>query len=50
MENKKQSRRILLFATALLMTGSGLFAQDEDLLKLVGGDEKPKKGKNQVCV
>ena len=27
----------------LLLFSSNLFAQDEDLLKLVGGDEKPTK-------
>ena len=32
-----------LLAAMLLSAGTNLQAQDEDLLKLVGGDEKPKK-------
>ena len=38
----KQSIYVLLTAL-LLSAGAKLQAQDEDLLKLVGGDEKPKK-------
>jgi len=33
----------LLLAALLLLAGNSLHAQDEDLLKLLGGDEKPKK-------
>lgn len=36
-------KSIYTLAAMLLLAGSSLHAQDEDLLKLVGGDEKPKK-------
>lgn len=35
--------KYLLLAALLLLAGNSLYAQDEDLLKLLGGDEKPKK-------
>jgi len=39
----KKTNKLILAPFLILLLNTGLFAQNEDLLKLVSGDEKPKK-------